>query len=148
MNPAAPQTQDLAKRLIAYETSGNRSFESNAPAVFYVWETLRPHLATLMDDTGFQALISRALVLSYARVSWLQAVQVKADGFLGVSDNVAKQVAPEEMAAGSVVLVSQLLSLLEAFIGANPTLLMVNEVWPQLSINDFDFRAEVFTQPR
>ena len=139
MNGAASQTQDLAKRLIAYEMSGNNSFEAKAPAVFYVCETLRPHLATLMGDTGFHALLSRAVVLAYAHVSWLQAVQVKADGTLGVSDRVAEQVAPEEMHAGSVALVSQLLSLLMAFIGANLTLRMVREVWPKLSLNDLEF---------
>jgi hypothetical protein len=139
MNPAAPQTQDLAKRLIDYEMSGDKSFEPKAPAVFYVCETLRPHLSIFMGDTGFHALLSRALVLAYAHVSWLQAVQVKADGSLGVSDRVAEQVAPEEMHAGSVALVSQLLSLLMAFIGANLTLRMVREVWPKLSLNDLEF---------
>ena len=62
MNPAAPQTQDLAKRLIDYEMSGDKSFEPKAPAVFYVCETLRPHLSIFMGDTGFHALLSRALV--------------------------------------------------------------------------------------
>jgi len=36
-------------------------------------------------------------------------------------------------------LVSQLLSLLVAFIGANITLRMVREVWPKLSLNDLEF---------
>ena len=80
MSRATPKMRDFAERLIAYEMSGDKSFETKAPAVFYVCETLRPHLAILMGDTGFHALLSRALVLAYAHVSWLQAVQVKADG--------------------------------------------------------------------
>ena len=131
--------RDLAQRLIAYETRGNKSSETKTPAAFLVGEKLRPHLATLMGNAGFRALLSRALALANAEVPWLRAVHVKADGSLEGLDELEAQVDPEEIFEGSVVLLAQLLGLLVAFIGENLTLRLVREVWPKLSLNDLDF---------
>ena len=130
--------RDFAERLIAYETRGNKSSGTKTPAAFPVCEKLRPHLATLMGNTGFRALLSRALALANAEVPSLRAVQVKADGSLEGLDELEVQADPEELAKGSVVLVAQLLGLLVAFIGENLTLRLVREVWPKLSLNDVD----------
>jgi len=139
MRRANPKMRDFARRLIAYETRGNKSSETKKPAVFHVFEKLRPQLATLMGSTGFHALLSRALALANAEVPWLPAVHVKADGSLeGLNDREA-QVDPEEIAEGRVILLAQLLGLLAAFIGENLTLRLVCEVWPKLSFNALDF---------
>jgi hypothetical protein len=134
-----PQMRDFAERLIAYETRGNKSSGTKPPPAFRVCEKLRPHLVTLMGNTGFRALLSRALARAEADVPSLRAMQVKADGSLAGLDKLEVQADPEELAKGSVVLVAQLLRLLVAFIGETLTLRLVRESWPKLSVNDSDF---------
>jgi hypothetical protein len=139
MSRATPRMRDLSQCLIAYETSGNKSSETKTPAACHVGEKLRPHLATLMGNVGFRALLSRALALANAEIAWLRAVHVKADGSFEGLDELEAQVDPDELAEGCVVLLAQLLGLLVAFIGENLTLRMVREVWPKLFLNDLDF---------
>jgi len=131
--------RDFAERLIAYETGQNKSSEAKAPAACLVGEKLRPHLATLMGNVGFRALLSRALVLANAEVPWLRAVHVKADGSFEGLEELGAQVGPDEIFEGCVVLLAQLLGLLVAFIGEDLTLRLGREVWPKLSLDNFDF---------
>ena len=139
MSRATPQTRDFAERLIDYETRDNKSAETKIPAACLVSEKLRPHLATLMGNGGFRALLSRSLALAHTDAPWLRAVQVKADGSLEGWDEPVAQVDPDEIFEGCVVLLAHLLGLLVAFIGENLTLHLVREVWPKLSLNDLDF---------
>lgn len=125
----------LATRLIAYETRGNKSSETESKVAFLVCEKLRPHLATLVGNTGFRALLSRSLALANAEVQWLRAVQVKADGSLESPEELHVQVEPKEILEGQVVLVAQLLGLLVAFIGENLTVRLVREIWPKVEFN-------------
>ncbi len=129
----------LSQCLIAYETRENKSSETKTPAACLVGEKLRPHLATLMGNVGFRALLSRALALANAEVPWLRAVHVKADGSLEGLDELGAQVDPDEIFEGCVVLLAQLLGLLVAFIGEDLTLRLGREVWPKLSFDNFDF---------
>jgi hypothetical protein len=91
-----------------------------------------------MGNAGFRALLSRALAVADAEVAWLRAVQVKPDGSLQGLDELETQVSREQMATGCVILIAQLLGLLGAFIGENLTFQIVSEVWPNLSLEDFD----------
>jgi hypothetical protein len=139
MSRATPKMRDFAERLIAYESRENKSSETKTPAACLVSEKLRPHLATLMGNVGFCALLSRSLALAHPEAAWMRAVQVKADGSLAGLDEIDAQVHPDEIFVGCVVLLAQLLGLLVAFIGENLTLRMVREVWPKLSFDDLDF---------
>src|ERR1035438_10931450 len=105
MSQSTPQMRDFAERLLACETGENKSSGTKTPAVFPVCEKLRPHLATLMGNTGFRALLSRALVRAEADVPSLRAMQVNADGSLAGLNEPEVQVDPEDRAKGSVVLV-------------------------------------------
>jgi hypothetical protein len=131
--------RDFAERLVAYETRGNKSSKTTPPVAFLVSEKLRPHLATLMGNVGFSAILSRALVLANAEIPWLRAVHVKADGSFEGLDELGMQVGPAEIFEGRVVLVAQLLGLLVAFIGESLTLRLVREVWPKLPLDSVDF---------
>jgi hypothetical protein len=71
-----------AQRLIDYETPRNDSSQTTNTATFQVTDRLRRHLATLIGNGGFRALLACALALASAEVSWLRAVQVNADGTL------------------------------------------------------------------
>ena len=139
MTRTTPKIRDFAERLIAYETRENKASEAKKLAPFLVNEKLRPHLATLMGNAGFRALLSRALVLANADVPWLRAVHVRSDGSLEGLAELDAQVDPEEIFEGGVVLLAQLLGLLGAFIGENLTLRLVGEIWPNLSFNNLDF---------
>lgn len=139
MSRVTPQMRDLAARLIAFETKANQSPEHIPPAAFHVCERLRPHLATLMGNGGFRAVLSRALAVTSAEVPWLAALQVNADGALEGWDKPEAQVAPKELTESGVLLVAQLLGLLVAFIGDNLTLHLVRDVWPMLSLEDLKF---------
>jgi hypothetical protein len=130
--------RDFAARLIAYETSGNESPGTKNPAAFPVCEKLRPHLTTLMGNTGVRSLFSRALAQAKGEVSSLRAVQVKADGSLAGLDKLEGRADAEELAKGSVVLLAQLLGLLVAFIGEKLMLGIVSDVWPKLALNDLN----------
>jgi hypothetical protein len=130
--------RDFAERLVAYEARENISSETKTPAAFLVDEKLRPHLAALVGNIGFRALLSRALALANAEVPWLRAVHVKADGSFEGLDELSAQVDPDQSFEGRSVLLAQLLGLLVAFIGENLTLRLVREVWPKLSLTDLD----------
>jgi len=132
--------RNLAKRLMAYETGGNKSSETQNPVAFHCCEKLRPRLATLMGDAGFRALLSRAL--ANAECPSLRAVHVKADGSLEGLGDLHAQLGPTEFFEARVVLLAQLLGSLVAFIGEDLTLHLVREVWPNIPIDDFDFGEE------
>ena len=131
--------RDFAERLIAHETKGNKFSKAKPPAAFLVFEKLRPHLANLMGNAGFRALLSRSLALTNEKVPWLRAVHVKSDGSLDGLDELEAQVGQDEIAEGRVVLLTVLLGQLAAFIGEKLTLHLGHEVWPKLPLNDLDF---------
>ena len=139
MSRATPQMRNFAKRLIADEARGNKPAAAKNATDFDPGEKLRPSLTTLMGNGGYHALLSHALALAQAEVSWLRAVHVKADGSLeGVGEH-HPQLDPDELFESRVVLLAQLLGLLVAFIGRNITLRLVREVWPKASLDDLDF---------
>ena len=128
--------RDFAERLIAYETRGNKTSATTIPAACLVSDKLRPHLATLMGNLGFRALLSRALALANADIPWLRAVHVNADASFEGLHELGAQVDPDEIFEGCVILLAQLLGLLVAFIGEDLTLQLVGEAWPKLSLDD------------
>ena len=142
MSRATPKTRQLAERLIAAETRGGKSSDAQTPAAFYVCEKLRPYLATLMGNTGFYALLSRALAVANAEDVRLRTLHVKMDGSLGGFGGPNFPVDRKEMTEAGVVLVSHLLGLLVAFVGENLTVGMVRELWPKLGLSDVQIGNE------
>ena len=133
--------RELATRLIACEEWSGESAEPQAPARFEACEKLRLHLGALMGSVGFAAVLSRALALAGAEVSWLRSVQVKADGSLEGWGSLEGKVDSADIAEGRVVLLAHLLGLLVAFIGENLTLRLAREIWPELSVNHLEADA-------
>ena len=129
----------IAKQLLASEMPGNWSDSADASGAFRATDRLRPHLSMLMGRGGFQALLARALVLATAEVSWLARVRVVADGELEGLTAVASTVDATDFSEGEVVLLAQLLGLLVAFIGPALTSRLINQLWPQLSLDCSDF---------
>lgn len=142
MNRATPQMRTLAKLLIAFDASSTAPSAPDHPVAFVVVDKLRPHLATLMGDGGFRALLSRALVLATAEVPSLSAIGVNPNGTLEALDALHSQPNAAGFLEGRVVLVAQLLGLLAAFIGPSLASHVVGEVWPEFPLIDRDFGRE------
>jgi len=138
MRNASPGMRALAERLMAHEARGKRGRASIEPAAKRVCERLRPELSSLVGNTGVKALYLRALALAGAEVAWLRAVRVGADDKLEGFDGPEPVVEPDEVYAGGVALLTELLGLLAAFIGEPLTLQIVREKWPQLSLKNLD----------
>src|ERR1700691_3042508 len=102
----------FAKRLMVYETNGNKSDKTKTSVAYPVLEKLRPHLVALMGNGGFQALLARALALARTEVPWLRAVHVNAGGSMEGLEEIQTQIGPEEFLEGRIVLLAQLLGLL------------------------------------
>jgi hypothetical protein len=130
--------RSIAVRLIDYEAPKGASDPANIP-IYRVTERLRPHLATLMGNIGFRALLARALALASPEVSWLRAVRVSADGTLEGWEAPRARLKPAEFREGLIVLLAQLLGLLVAFIGPGLTSRLIGEIWPQLAADSLDF---------
>jgi hypothetical protein len=124
MNRATPKTRSLARDLIDNDESENLAAD-------FVIQKLRPPLANLMGIGGFRALLARALRLAGMEISWLGAVDVKADGTLEGLQALHLQVDRGEFLEGKVVLLAHLLGLLVAFIGPALTSRLVAEIWPK-----------------
>jgi hypothetical protein len=139
MNRTSPQMRSIAERLIQYETPKKDSSETPDIAAVAVTERLRPHLATLMGNGGYRALLARALKLASAEVSWLRAVEVNADGVIEGFEPLRDRFKPAEFHEGRVVLLAKLLGLLVAFIGPALTARLMGEIWPQLAADNLDF---------
>lgn len=140
MSRATPLMRDLAGRLIAGEiVEHKRSSGTGRPPAFLVCEKMGPQLGTLMGRGGYHALISRALALARKDVDWLRTAILAEPGSLGIADDDLQKVDAHELAAGSTVLVAELLGLLVAFIGDNLTLRLVRDVWPALSLENLNF---------
>jgi hypothetical protein len=131
--------RNFAQRLIANETSEVKCSATNTPAAFQVCEKLRAHLATLMGNAGFAALLSRALALANAEVPWLRAVRVEANGTWGGLAELPAQLDPAVYSEGGETLVAHLLGLLVAFIGEDVTLRLAREIWPEIPLSGLDF---------
>ena len=138
MHRSNPIMQALAQRIIACEAKGAKPSRRGAAPGFPVTGKLRPHLATLMGNAGYRALLMRALALATAEVAWLRAVRVAADGTLEGLVEPDPPVSPEEILKGSVALLAQLLGLLVAFIGESLTLRLVREVWPPVTLGNLN----------
>lgn len=136
MNRATPKMRFLAERIIVHDAKGFKLSPKKQATAFPVTRKLRPHLATLMGNGGYRALLMRALALASMEVAWLRMVRVAADGTLEGLDEPESPAGPEEILEGRVVLVAQLLGLLIVFIGESLMLRLVREIWPRLPLGN------------
>ena len=105
-----------------------------------VYEKLRHHLCALAGVAGFHSLASRALMLAKAKAPSLSAMQVAADGSLHQLGDAESESDKHQAGEGEVILVSELLGLLHAFIGEALTLRLLQDAWPNAVFDDCDSR--------
>ena len=123
-----PVLTEFASQILGYEVSAG----SDDSAAFRVCERLRLPLAKVLGTGGFASLLSRALTLAGAEISWLQGLQVQADGSLGGLENLKVKPDQDAVQEGELVLFSKLIALLVTFIGQPLTLQLLQGVWTGL----------------
>jgi hypothetical protein len=133
MTQGAPRMRAIARRILDNEERRRAKAAETRSASFLVVAALRPHLANLMGNAGFRALLMRALALAGTELPWLRVVAVNSDGGLDGLDALEAQLAPGDVLRGNVLLLSLLLSLLVAFVGETLTLQLVRDIWPDSS---------------
>jgi hypothetical protein len=99
-------------------------------AVVQVCSRLRLQLSPVVGVVGFRTLLHRSLTLSKSKVDGFDKVTVSSEGMLlglGDFEGLGRHTLTSE---GGVILISNLLMLLEIFIGEALTRGLLNEIWP------------------
>lgn len=138
MKHVSPRIREIAARLVMHEAAAGKSVNGGLSAEISALEKLRPRLVILMSNGGFHALLLRARTLAAAEAPWLSGIRINPDGTVEGPGAPIRKPDPKGIAAGNALLLSQLLSLLEAFIGEILTLQLVHETWPEVSLSDPD----------
>ncbi len=137
MNTTTPAIMDLARRLIAVETTRNPP-DGAVGAALRACEALRGPLAKFVGLAGFHSMLSRAVMMAKDEFPSLGSVHVGPDGSLkGLGEGEQHQDAD----AGAVVL-AQLLGLLATFIGEPLTRRLVRDAWPDATEAETDRTGE------
>lgn len=142
MSTTSPETQDLARRLLAFEASHDNSSAVGGEGAARVIEELRLRLIKLAGVEGFRALLSRALTRAKAEVPSLDMVQVGADGSLEGFEGIEQRQEAGTTGQAGMILVAHLLELLVTFIGEPLTLRLVRDRSPDASMDGADVSTE------
>ena len=134
------ETRDLVRLLLKDEAAADETSGSTESTAFRVYEKLRHHLCALAGVAGFHSLAARALMLSQAKAPSLCAMHVAADGSLQTVREAESESGKRQAREGEVILVSELLGLLHAFIGEALTLRLLQDAWPNAVFDDCDSR--------
>ncbi len=124
--------RDLARRLLA---SSQNPLEPHAHEVAIAIGKLRISLTRFAGADGFVSLLRRALTLARAEVPSLQSVKVGPDGRLVGFEQIAID-SPHAGIEAGVAITSQLLELLNCFIGEPLTRSLLREAWPDTALDD------------
>jgi hypothetical protein len=127
-----PKLKHLARRLLRHDAALPEANNANDTAVFRVSEKLRGPIGRLMGTGGYRSLLARAQALAGADMPALRTLLIKADGSLEGLDELRAKLDSRAFATGETALVTQLLGLLETFIGRGFTLRLLREIWPKL----------------
>lgn len=126
------ETQDLARRLLEYEASADKSSESKQSNVFRASEELRHLLCALVGPADYRSFLTRALTLAKAEAPTLAPVQVTLDGSLRGLDEVELQNHQQRAGDPAVILLAQVLEVFRTFLGGALTIKLVQNASPAL----------------
>jgi hypothetical protein len=131
-----PETRELARRLLTYESAAGNSSDPEASPTLRVYEKLRRSLTAFAGIAGFQSFASRALALAISENPVFSQARVTEDGTLqGVAeidrqfhfDGAAGAEPPSE---AGILLIARLLGLLHIFLGETLTASLLRVTWP------------------
>ncbi len=112
------------------------------PPDFRVCAKLRHPLSSLAGKAGFDALLSRALTLAKAEFPQLAPTRVGADGCVEGLTQVQPPLGTREAAQAEIALIAHMMALLCTFLGEALALRLIQNVWPDASLNDSDYGKE------
>lgn len=114
--------RDFPRRLIEHEESLGHVIGERCTLI----DQIVPSLVPLVGKAGFCSLLSRALTLARRECPELGEVQITESCTLtGLSDT-----APEAVR----ILLTQLIGLLDTFLGETLTLRLLRHAWPELAV--------------
>jgi len=114
----------MAQLLLACEA------DEDSNAVFCVCEKLRLRFGPLVGTVAFRSLLHRSLVLTKAEIGCLEEMSISEDGVLsGINQGAPFATNGQNTDAGAL-LISNLLLLLETFIGDALTRRLLESIWP------------------
>jgi hypothetical protein len=129
---------DVARQLLAYEAAAEKTSVATESTALRVHEKLRRTLCVLAGVAGYRSLASRALTLAKVKAPSLRVVQVIADGSLQVHSEAESESDKRLAGEDQIILLAELLGLLHAFIGAELTLRLLREGWPNAVFENCD----------
>lgn len=138
MRRTTPRMRAFAQRLIACERAGEKASAKSVPTALVICTKLQPDLASLMGDSGFRAVMSRALTLAKLESPELNQLRITTNDDRADLYEYEPGLTPDDVADGGVVLLAQLLGLLGTFIGESLTERIVRGVWPKLPLSDWE----------
>jgi hypothetical protein len=129
----------LAILLVNYETAS--ACGKSALSAFTICHKLRPLLESLMGVAGYLALVTRALARAQKKASELRGIMINSAGDLEPLPEKVSIISSIPNAEANVVIITELLCLMNAFIGLNLLLQLVRELWPTLEIYESNYDA-------
>lgn len=131
MSRPTAKLRNVAKRILTHERQFHGPFTALTPVSFGAIDRLRPHLANLMGTGGVRALLQRSLALSKGDAPWVCTVEVNANGSL---ESREQQLESTKRRESEDVVLAHVLGLMEAFIGENLTMRLIQEAWPKVPL--------------
>jgi hypothetical protein len=128
-----PETNDLARSLLAYEAAGSTQAPTQS-LVVRVCEKLREPFCALAGVAGYRSILARALTLARAEAPSLGALQITEGGNLRSSGDSASQSDQHHASEGEVLLTAHLIGLFLSLLGAAVTLQLLQDVFPNLTV--------------
>jgi hypothetical protein len=129
----SPETNDIARSLLAYEAAGSTSEPVRSLAV-RVCEKLRAPLCALAGAVCYRTLIGRALTLAKSQTTSLCDLQIAEDGSLQGISKSSLQSDRHDASEADVLLTSHSIGLILSLLGTAVTLQLVQDVFPNLTI--------------
>lgn len=133
MGKVSQAIHNLAQRLYDFETRKLKDPDCPFKGVGHVCEKFRISLQELAGNTGYLALLCRAVVLARKEHDLLKDVQLKRSEIIEFEFETDNSVAVADkvvLSEAGVFLLSQLLGLLAAFIGESLMMVLVRDIWP------------------
>ncbi len=129
----SPETNDIARSLLAYEAAGSTSEAVQSLAV-RVCEKLRGPLCALAGVVWYRTLIGRALTLARSQTNSLGDFQIAENGSLQDVGKSSLQSDRHYASEADVLLTSHSIGLILSLLGTAVTLQLVQDVFPNLTI--------------
>jgi hypothetical protein len=137
MKPGNPTLQKLAQRLIEHEATKTGNPDEPVKAIESCCQRLHDRLDRLIGAGGFRALLNRALYLAKKKYAWLEGVGIEDDPGCEFKDlrEAVKGKKPVTVNEACTLILANVIWLLVTFIGEDITIGLIQEAWPDVTID-------------